>query len=565
MSSLPDLELTKSFESPLFTGASIETTQKNADHLRALPGIANVWYNEELQLLAPVVAPRQAELNETEHAVHWATGVEELHAEGILGEGVKIGVVDSGVQYTHTALGGGFGPGFKVAGGWDFIGDGDWPATGAPKMPDADPMDHDGHGTHVAGILLGAAASSSSSGWTGVAPRATMHAYKVIGRGGSTTTETIIDAFLRAYEDGMDVITASIGGRGGFADNAWAVVADRIAAEGVVVTIGAGNAGQGGPYYASSGSSGAYVLAVASAEVKRAGGGGAATTADKIQPSYFTSWGGLYDLSVKPDISAPGTDIYSTFIGASNNEFFLMSGTSMATPYIAGVAALYISAHGGRAVHGKDFAKQVAMDIMATGESLPWLRYSDRTAVPSSRAPVHQVGGGLVNATRALQSTVGLELTRFGLNDTAHFRDTQTVRLTNKGNDTATYTFEHEAWSGFDMLLVSATDTAETPRIRSGQEMEPKTLEASVQVPPTVELPPGQSTDVSFRFALPPGADEANLPAYSGRVVVKSANGSWAAVPYQGLAFSLKEQMRNPFAGSYPWLRSTTAYSNKTT
>lgn len=555
LSSLPDLNITKTFESPVFTGASVKTTLQDIDALRLRAGIANVWYNEEVHLLAPVVAPRQAG-NETAHAVHWATGVDQLHAQGVFGDGVKVGVVDTGVQYTHAALGGGIGPGFKVAGGWDFVGDSGWPAAGAPKVPDADPMDYQGHGTHVAGILLGEAAS----GWMGVAPRATMHSYKVFGRtSGSTTTETIMEAFLRAYEDGMDVITASIGGRGGFSENAWAVVANRIAEEGVVVTIGAGNSGEGGPYYASSGSSGEYVLAVASAEVKKGTAAG-----DKIQPSYFTSWGGLYDLSVKPDITAPGTDIYSTYIGEGDNVFSLLSGTSMATPYIAGVAALYISANGGRSTRGKGFAKELAMSIMATGSPLPWLRYSDRTAVPSFVAPVHQVGGGLVNATAAVRSTMQLELQRFGLNDTLHFRGSQVVKLTNTGATAASYTFDHEDWAGFEMLLVNDADTAETPRIRSGREMEPMKLSPSVQVPGAVELQPGQSTNVEFAFALPPVANEANLPVYSGRVIVRSV-GQSAAVVYQGLAFDLREQMRNPYAGTYPWLRSTLSNTNKTT
>lgn len=68
-----------------------------------------------------------------------------------------------------------------------------------------------------------------------------------------------------------------------------------------------------------------------------------------------------------------------------------------------------------------------------------------------------------------------------------------------------------------------------------------------------------------FVFEIPQGANQTALPAYGGRVLVKGSNGEVVGVPFQGLAFDLKQQMQNPFHGTYPWLRSSTAYSNKTT
>jgi hypothetical protein len=114
-------------------------------------------------------------------------------------------------------------------------------------------------------------------------------------------------------------------------------------------------------------------------------------------PSFFTSWGALWDLTLKPDIAAPGAAITSTY---PPNTYATLSGTSMATPYIAGVAALYIEAHGGRGVHGKGFAKMLHARIMASGASLPWPGKTDGGQYLASPA---QIGSGLVNAVKVLQ------------------------------------------------------------------------------------------------------------------------------------------------------------------
>jgi hypothetical protein len=69
-----------------------------------------------------------------------------------------------------------------------------------------------------------------------------------------------------------------------------------------------------------------------------------------------------------------------------------------------------------------------------------------------------------------------------------------------------------------------------------------------------------------FTFAAPKGLNETKLPAYSGRVLITSSNGEQLSVPYQGVAFDMREQFsKRMFAGEYPYMRSTPAYSNKTT
>lgn len=116
-----------------------------------------------------------------------------------------------------------------------------------------------------------------------------------------------------------------------------------------MVTISAGNEGNTGPFYSSSGASGHNVLSVAAINVT---GNPNISTSDPSAapiPALFTSWGPTNELLLKPDIGAPGFEIVSTVPG---NSYESMSGTSMAAPYIAGVAALYISKHGGRELHG---------------------------------------------------------------------------------------------------------------------------------------------------------------------------------------------------------------------
>lgn len=56
------------------------------------------------------------------YSIHHMTGVDKLHEAGILGKGVKVAIIDAGIDYNHPALGGGFGPGFKVVGGYDLVG-----------------------------------------------------------------------------------------------------------------------------------------------------------------------------------------------------------------------------------------------------------------------------------------------------------------------------------------------------------------------------------------------------------------------------------------------------------
>ncbi|KAI8195985.1 Subtilisin DY [Colletotrichum sp. SAR 10_65] len=416
-------------------------------------------------------------------------------------------------------LGGGFGEGFKVAGGYDFVGDQYWPFVGYEKEPDEDPLDLLGHGTHVAGIIAG-----KTEDFVGVAPDATLYAYKVMSRQ------------LILWK--VDIITSSIGGSSGWAEEAWAVVASRLVEQGIVVTISAANSGSIGPFYGgSSGSSGKNVLAIASAD---------APAVNTTRASSFTSWGLLNDLSVKPDITAPGGSIYSTYL---DNGWTVMSGTSMSCPYVAGVAALYISAFGGREVHGKDFALNLGKQIIASGNVLV---YHDG-AYTDLPAPVPQVGNGLVDAFKLLHANTTLDFDPIALNDTVNFRGDHTITVSNRGSDDVVYHISLQDAYGVETLLLDTANGDKT--VRRLSDLAPRKLEVDVSLPEDFALKPGEEKVIPLNFKNPEsnGWDSSILPLYSGKILISGDNGDELSVPYAGVGADLKKEINPLFRNGFPF------------
>jgi hypothetical protein len=102
-------------------------------------------------------------------------------------------------------------------------------------------MDCNGHGTHVAGII-----GADDKYVQGVAPKATLRPYKVFDCSGGATEDTAMAAFIRAYEEGADVINGSLGADRGFPDGAIALLLSRIQEQGVLIVVAAGNSGAQG-------------------------------------------------------------------------------------------------------------------------------------------------------------------------------------------------------------------------------------------------------------------------------------------------------------------------------
>ncbi len=209
----------------------------------------------------------------------------------LTGAGVRVGIIDSGIDYLHrdfagsglaadyasndpTIIGEGFFPSAKVVGGWDFVGDAydassSDPAAQMPQ-PDPDPMDCNGHGTHVAGTAAGFGVLGDGSTYLGayddttpfddlaigpgVAPRALLYALRVFGCGGETA---VVEAALEwavdpdgdgDFSDRLDVVNLSLTSALASAQDPTAVAADNATLAGVVVVASAGN--DGGTHFA---------------------------------------------------------------------------------------------------------------------------------------------------------------------------------------------------------------------------------------------------------------------------------------------------------------------------
>ncbi|SFS78116.1 thermitase [Marininema halotolerans] len=209
---------------------------------------------------------------------------------------VTVAVVDTGVQANHPDLSG------KVVQGYDFVDN------------DSNANDENGHGTHVAGTI--AANTNNGVGVAGVAPNVKIMGVRVLDAEGSGTNDAVADGITYAADHGAKVINMSLGG----ADESQAIedAVNYAWNKGVVIVCAAGNESTSSPSYPAY-----YSKSIAVA---------ATDSNDKL--AYFSNYGSWVD------VAAPGVDIMSTYIGS---KYESLSGTSMASPHVAGLAGLLAS------------------------------------------------------------------------------------------------------------------------------------------------------------------------------------------------------------------------------
>ncbi|WP_397606811.1 S8 family serine peptidase [Silanimonas sp.] len=393
-------------------GVALDLTPAEAEALADMPGIRAVTPDFERRAM-------------TERGPSWIkapsiwTGSAGVTSRG---EGVVVGVIDSGVNpthvsfaataagYTHTnpkgaLLGWCATPANagvcnnKLIGVYDFV-------TGGTNGTSAFTADPDGHGTHVAATAVGNPITSTISGQvvdlSGVAPRANLIAYRGCGSTpdsrscGPNSGSQLLAAINRAVADQVDVINYSIGGG---SSDPWLTVGGAVNSDeeaflaareaGIVVAVAAGNDGPD-PGSLGSPSNAPWVISVAAVTHDRTGPG------DRL--ATFSGRGPVSPLgALKPDVAAPGVSIRAA--GRTGNDIIQLSGTSMASPHVAGAAALLSAAR------PSWNADQIASALALTARASTIVEFADGLATTP-----HGRGAGTVDLEKAANASLAFNV-----------------------------------------------------------------------------------------------------------------------------------------------------------
>lgn len=685
----------RSFNS-LFNGMSVVVSAAERAKLARVAGVKALHPVEIIQAPAPEVTGDSTA--DMAFAIY-LTGVNVVqNTLGLTGAGVKVGIIDTGIDIDHPAFGGAGTPGgtsfpsARVVAGYDFVGDAyNSGGTGAAliPVPDANPDDCAGHGTHVAGIV-----GANGGGIRGVAPGVTFGAYRVFGCTGSTESDIILAALERALADGMQVINQSLGSSRQWPQYPTAQATSRLAKKGVVMVASIGNSGPGGSspdalWAAGAPGVGESVIGVASfdnaqrsfqvggtpygfnpaagsplppttgsltmartgtttttndgctalaagsltgravlirrgtcsfyVKASNAQAAGAAAVvlynnaAGALNPtvagtpavtipvvaitaaqgatldaaiaagpttltwsaaavgfpfgtggliSGFSSFGMAADLTVKPDIGAPGGSILSSYpleLGGTAT----LSGTSMSSPHTAGIAALILQALPNAAL-GRESAVvgrsappmiNMATRLMNTAKPKNW---SGNAALGLLDHSFRQ-GAGMADALAAVQSQQFVVPGKFSTGESQAGPTVQRLTIRNDALVPVTYTLGH------------ASGVAAGPNTQTGASYNltgvfdaPATVTFSA---PTVLVPARGTASVTVTVTANGALPDRSL--YGGYVTLTpGADGTPINVLYAGFKGDYQStQVLTPTANGFPWLAKLvgTSYTNQPT
>ncbi|WP_266586675.1 S8 family serine peptidase [Streptomyces sp. NBC_00365] len=393
-----------SFWADIAPALGTEPTTKAAKQLGE--GIDKIWLDGKVQASLDVSVPQ--------------IGAPEVWKSGYDGKGVDVAVLDTGVDTGHPDLAG------KIAETQSFV-------------PGETVQDGFGHGTHVASTIVGSGAASGGR-YKGVAPGAELRVGKVLDNTGHGQDSWIIAGMEWAAKSGAKIVSMSLGGDAtGPSDILSETVDELSASTGTLFVIAAGNSG---PAEQTVGTPG---IADSALTV------GAVDKSDKL--ASFSSRGPrVGDSAIKPEITAPGVNITAaraagTTMGTPVDDYYTTSsGTSMATPHVAGAAALVAQAH-------PDWTGQQIKQALAT------------TAKTMPDAGVFEQGDGRVDAVRAVNqgvfATPALSFGKYEEADTeVATKDITYTNTTDTAVELKVSSSLHDAALNADTVTVPAKGTA---------------------------------------------------------------------------------------------------------
>lgn len=258
-----DVEITHEYRDA-FNGVSITLPGNQVEDLVRIGEVKRVWKDDAIQLDLP--DPKEYPMEPKMIDSVPQIGVDKLHDEKIEGQGIKVGVLDTGIDYNHPDLKGAY-KGYQAKDGedpskvnpdsvkgWDFIdNDADpmeetyetWKKSGKPERDNYGNVYYTSHGTHVSGTVAGQQENDVDSAVKGVAPGVDLYNYRVLGPYGSGATSGILAGVDKSVKDEMDVINLSLGANVNSALSPLSIAVNNAMLSGVVATVASGNAGPG--------------------------------------------------------------------------------------------------------------------------------------------------------------------------------------------------------------------------------------------------------------------------------------------------------------------------------
>ncbi|WP_186673669.1 S8 family serine peptidase [Sporosarcina sp. BP05] len=267
----------KTLGSHSIEASSVEITREYRDAFNGvavtMPGTAikevlktglvkRVWKNEDIKVELPKIKSETIEPKMIDSIPQ--IGVDRLHADGITGEGIKVGVIDTGIDYNHPDLANAYNGYQSSEGkdpatidpdsviGWDFVEDDadpmettykDWLKSGQPEFDPYESSYYTSHGTHVSGTVAGQQENEVDYAVKGVAPGIELYGYRVLGPYGRGDMIWVMGGIDKSVRDGMDVINLSLGTAVNDPLSPVSIAVNNAMLSGVVSVVAAGNAG----------------------------------------------------------------------------------------------------------------------------------------------------------------------------------------------------------------------------------------------------------------------------------------------------------------------------------